>query len=145
MLIYTFSASLHFTFSLLNLNKCRQSKENAIITELYSVVFQVIRNLICSQGWVQTQLRLVGSEQHTGRCWQRVTVCFPLSSTLEVLHFSQEDSGFPRLMNFAEPFHELRLNVQCITNVLIKSTWQSKKEYTCTVFVTSVNYQLGNH
>lgn len=86
-----------------------------------------------------------GSEQHTGRCWQRVTVCFPLASTLEVLHFSQEDSGFPRLMNFAEPFHELRLNVQCITNVLIKSTWQSKNEYTCTVFVTSVNYQLGNH
>lgn len=52
--IYTFSASLPFTFSLLDLNKCRQSEENAIITELQPVVFQVIRNLICSQGWVQT-------------------------------------------------------------------------------------------
>lgn len=54
VLIYTFSASLRFTFSLLDLNKCRQSEENTITTELQPVVFQVIRNLICSQGWVQT-------------------------------------------------------------------------------------------
>lgn len=46
VLIYMFSASLNFTLSLLNLNKCRQSEENAIITELHSVVFQVI-----SMGW----------------------------------------------------------------------------------------------
>lgn len=45
VLISTFSASLHFTFSLLDLKKCRQLEENAIITEL-----QTTRNLICIQG-----------------------------------------------------------------------------------------------
>lgn len=50
VLISTFSASLHFTFSLSDLNKCRQLEENAIITELLTAVFQVTRNLVCSQG-----------------------------------------------------------------------------------------------
>lgn len=49
VLISTFSASLHFTFSLSDLNKHRQLEENAIITELQIDVFQVTRSLICSQ------------------------------------------------------------------------------------------------
>lgn len=60
--------------------------------------------------------------------WWTLTGCFPPSSM-------ETGSSFPGLMDFAKSFHQSRLHLQCFKNVFTESVWQSKIEYTCTVFI----------